>query len=311
MNENAVAVHHQRTCFDSDGQTKTYINTPSIHKLPGQMSQYPLPFLTADFIKDTMMSDDAAFETAMDQLCKQRVPLNGNADIVYFGCLSPIICVSTDCFWFTKLPHRNARFIEILYLHCGIPTTPVGGLSALCFAERANNFVAFETLVVKCNAALDPRDFKVGSMLHSLALRGDEAKKYLALLNKDSPCMDPNITDSRFDGNTALHLAVSHASQSPEVVRLLLRKFGADPTILNNKGETPLDTLYAMQSDLSTVTDLPAFYAKVRHSERLLTHADRTTAVLMGVCLKQRNMDSELRHLDDELAAMIIGFADE
>jgi hypothetical protein len=105
-----------------------------------------------------MKHDDAAFETAMDQLCKQKVPLNGNANIVYYGGLSPISWLSFDWCWVKMQPHRVARFIEVLYLHCGIPSSSAifnFSQSPLMVAAKAINFIAFETLVVKCNAALD------------------------------------------------------------------------------------------------------------------------------------------------------------
>ena len=56
---------------------------------------------------------------------------------------------------------------------------------------------------------------------------------------------------------------------------------------------------------------VPSFQEKVFEAERLLTRTDRALAVLMGVGLPSRNEQSELRHLDKELAAMILDLADQ
>jgi hypothetical protein len=65
------------------------------------------------------------------------------------------------------------------------------------------------------------------------------------------------------------------------------------------------------QKDKGLDCPIAIFEERVLETERLLTRTDRMLAVLMGVSLPTRNLQSELRHLDKELAAMILALADQ
>ena len=289
------------------------------------MAAYPLPFLTEDFIRTALSGSDAEFTFALSLLnAHTNIPVNGNTGLLFDGDLSPIayaLFYNSD-----TQKERVAKLIEALYLHCGIPTTrhPTDRItSPLCRAAVCDNFHAFETLIVKCNATFDAMDntrmFRRNGIMQVLAERGDKAVKSLNLLTL-GPITDPNIR-KRYSGNTSLHVAVEQDNQSPDAVRLLIRKFGADPTIRNNpvipmaRGLLPLDVLCKMQADrmaqpFASDIERQTFQDNVRKTERLLTHTERATAVLMGVCLETRNQASELRHLDKEMVAMVLAFAD-
>ena len=288
------------------------------------MATHPHPFLDEDFVDDALTGSDAKFTFALSLLNAQtNIPVNGNAGLLFYRDVSPIAYATKHAF----LPHadRAAKLIEALYTRCGIPTTrlPIGDRyerSPLWRAALHKNFTVFETLITKCNATYDARDNEHNDgILHILARRGDGAVGYLNLLaHLDG--MDPN-TRNRFMGNTALHIAVSKDNQSPDVVRLLIRAFGADPTIRNNLataticGLIPVETLNKMEAErmvqpFASDIERQTFQDNVRKTERLLTHTERATAVLMGVCLETRNQASELRHLDKEMVAMVLAFAD-
>ena len=276
------------------------------------MAAYPLPFLTADFIHNALEGDDASFSAAIALLNAQtHIPVNANSGLL-FETLSPItLTLYTRSRMYRE---RTAVLIEALYTHCGIPTTPQVGedKSPLWMAIKFLNFPAFQALL-KCNADFDANDnekYHEHTVLHILALYGEEAVKFLTLLPNKNPSVNPNI-NGNFNGDTALHKAVLHFNFSPEVVRLLIQKFGADPTIRNRNGDLPLDTLNRMARDERKYRQCPIFEEKILKTERLLTRTDRALAVLMGVGLQTRNQRSELRHLDKELAAMILDLADQ
>ena len=292
------------------------------------MAAFPLPFLTAGFIEEALTGNDASFTTAIAQLKAQtHIPVNANSGLL-FGIISPIT--------FSLYPPHNmhdervALLIEALYTHCGIPTTPrvveeegqdIKMIkSPLWMAMRSLNFPAFEVLL-KCDADFDANDnrdlYHPHDILHTAAYVGDRVVDFLKLLPNNNPLLNPNA-NGNYNGDTALHRAVSHDRFSPEVVRLLILKFGADPSILNRRGELALDTLNEMASNerhfrllRGLGCTVPSFQEKVFEAERLLTRTDRALAVLMGVGLPSRNEQSELRHLDKELAAMILDLADQ
>jgi hypothetical protein len=288
------------------------------------MAAYPLPFLDEDFIETALTGSDTEFTFALTLLNAQtHIPVNGNTGLLFWQDASPIAYAMRKVF----LTHaaRTAKLIEALYLRCGIPTTRLPSndrytTSPLCRAVLHDNFTVFETLTTKCNATFDARDNEHNDgILHILASRGDKAVRYLNLLTHLDG-MDPNHTE-RVMGNTALHIAVSQDNQSPDAVRLLIRAFGADPTIRNNlvmstvRGLLPLETLKKMEAErmeqsFASDATRQTFQDNVRKTERLLTHTERATAVLMGVCLETRNQESELRHLDKEMVALILAFAD-
>jgi hypothetical protein len=289
---------------------------------------YPLPFLTVDFMDDAVTGDEATFSAAIALLKAQtHIPVNANSGLL-FRAASPI----TFALYPRNRTHmeRAAALIEALYTHCGIPTTrwvsdderdilAKMSKSPLWTAIDYMNFPAFQALL-RCNAVFDANDHEKcnrNTVLHVLALRGDDAVKFLTLLpdnkNPSSLVGNPNM-NGNMDGDTALHLAVGLPSRlSPEVVRLLIQKFGADPTIRNRHGALPLDTLHEMARDERRYSRYPLVILeeKVLKIERLLQRTERAVAVLMGVSLKTRNQGSELRHLDGELAAMILDLADE
>ena len=276
------------------------------------MAAYPLPFLTADFIDDALKGDDASFSAAIALLNAQtHIPVNANSGLL-FETLSPItLTLYTRSRMYRE---RTAVLIEALYTHCGIPTTPQVGedKSPLWMAIKFLNFPAFQALL-KCNADFDANDNEFPhehTALHILALYGEEAVQFLTLLPNNNPSVNPNI-NGNFNGDTALHKAVLHFNFSPEVVRLLIQKFGADPTIRNRNGALPLDTLNRMARSERQYRRCPIFEQNILKTERLLTRTDRALAVLMGVGLQTRNQRSELRHLDKELAAMILDLADQ
>jgi hypothetical protein len=212
--------------------------------------------------------------------------------------------------------------IEALYTHCGISTTPWveeekwANLinSPLWIAMKSLNFPAAETLL-RCNAVFDRNDANGSqhTILHVLASRGNEAVKFLVLLPNNNPMLNPNL-NGNFHGDTALHMAVRHSNFSPMVARLLVDKFGADPTIKNRRGAIPLDMLRVTAlhyHHFHGSREISSFEERVLETERLLTRSDRALAVLMGVSLPTGNEQSELRHLDRELAAMILALADQ
>jgi hypothetical protein len=291
---------------------------------------YPLPFLTVDFIDDALTGDEATFSAAITLLKAQtHIPVNANSGLLLSRTVSPI----TLALFPRHRMHteRVAALIEALYTHCGIPTTPsrvVGesgeifikwSKSPLWMAIESLNFPAFQTLL-RCNADFDANDhekYHDHTILHVLASRGDEAVKFLTLLpdNKTPSSLvgNPNI-NGNINRETALHISVVHSSNcSPEVVRLLIQKFGADPNIRNRRGALPLDTLHEMVRNERRYSWYPLVILeqKVLKIERLLQRTDRALAVLMGVSLRTRNQGSELRHLDGELAAMILDLADQ
>ena len=291
------------------------------------MAAFPLPFLTAGFIEVAITDDDASFSAAIAQLKAQtHIPVNANSDLL-FGTDSPItFSLYTR---HNMQEERSALLIEALYTHCGIPTTPwvvkeegqdIKMIkSPLFMAARSLNFPAFQTLLLKCKADFDANDsdrYFEHSILHVLSFKGDEAVKFLTLLPNNNPSLlNPNL-NGNYNGDTALHKAVLHSDINPEVVRLLIQKFGADPSIRNRRGGLPLDTLNEMACNERLFRrrwglgcTLAIFEEKVFETERLLTHTDRALAVLMGVGLPTRNEQSELRHLDKELAAMILALA--
>ena len=288
---------------------------------------FPLPFLSVDFIHDALTGDDASFSAAIAQLKAQtHIPVNANSGLL-FGTESPITFALNSRFYMHK--ERAAVLIEALYTHCGIPTTPwvveEGGLdikmikSPLWIAMGSLNVPASRVLL-ECKADFDANDTDVNSpqctVLHCLASRGNEAVQFLTLLPNSNPQLNPNLNGGYY-GNTALHRAVAHSNFSPGVVRLLIDKFGADPSIPNRLGALPLDTLNEMVRDEHQYHlrrkfkgTFPIFEERVLETERLLSmRSDRTLAVLMGVSLPTRNGGSELRHLDNELAAMLLALA--
>ena len=288
------------------------------------MAAFPLPFLTVNFIDGALTGNDASFSAAITLLTSQtHIPVNANSRLL-FGTVSPI----TLTLYPRQHMHREKRtavLIEALYTHCGIPTTPwvveegrETIKSPLWMAIKSLNFPAFQTLL-KCNADFDANDhgkYREHTILHVLAFYGDAAVKFLMLIPNNNPLVNPNIKGN-FNEDTALHTAVLHSNCGPEAIRLLIQKFGADPTIRNRFGSLPLDTLNQMaraerQHHLDRYRHTcPIFEQTILKIERLLTRTDRTLAVLMGVGLKTRNQGSELRHLDKELAAMILDLADQ
>ena len=292
------------------------------------MAAFPLPFLTVGFIENALAGDDASFSAAIALLNAQtHIPVDANSGLL-FGAVSPITFSLYPMLGMQK--ERTALLIEALYTHCGIPTTPRAVelerdairiiKSPLWMAMGSLNFPAFQTLL-KCNADFDPDDIDRNfnhTILHVLSFEGDEAVKFLTLLPNSNPSLlNPNL-NGNFNGDTALHTALVHSKFSPNLVRLLIQKFGADPSIRNRRGALPLDTLNQMahnercyQKDKGLDCPIAIFEERVLETERLLTRTDRMLAVLMGVSLPTRNLQSELRHLDKELAAMILDLADQ
>jgi hypothetical protein len=287
------------------------------------MAAFPLPFLTSGFINNALTGDDASFRAAIALLNAQtHIPVNANSGLLLLKIVSPIT--------FALYPRpnvqeeRTAVLIEALYTHCGISTTPWveeekwANLinSPLWIAMKSLNFPAAQTLL-RCNADFDAGDgrttYHQHTILHVLASCGDEAVKFLTLLPNNNPLLNPNLNGNR-NGDTALHMAVVSKKISPGVVRLLIDKFGADPTIRNGYGAIPLDTLQEMAKNYRRFyrdRDISSFEERVVKTEQLLTRTDRALAVLMGVSLETRNQESELRYMDKELAAMILDLADQ
>ena len=300
---------------------------------------YYLPFLTQEFIVEAMMGTEDKFNTSLALLNSQTIPLNANPDQLIDEIASPItFCVyavhAMRCY-----VHRLPAVIEALHLHCGIPTTRCEPRCETTVLLKSPlwitttpydfDFGCFKTLL-KLNASFDANDSNEESALHFLARAGRRAVPFLELLPNNGPCMNPNIQHHQ---GTALHIAVSLQDPSPDAVRLLVRKFGADPTIRNNDGNLPSDVLrnlfvefWEIQQNLPLYPEprpydsdryrlplatLLAHEDRVCRTDRILTHTDRVTAVLMGVCLGERNQESELRNLDTELAAMILRLADQ
>lgn len=284
---------------------------------------YPLPFLDNEFIREAIHGDDAAHTAALVLLKKQKVPLNGNSDLMLWNKVSPIavaigITFQTDS-------ERSAKIVESMYLHCGIRSDRalhkdadiremLWDQSPLWDAAYRMIFPVFETLLVKCDATIDPRSLEQNfpSILHMLAPYGDRAVPFLNLLalHYKGPGVDPNTRNPLCGGVTALHRAISiNRYQSPEVIRLLINAFGADPSIPDNRGLLPVDILRTTNDLYSGKGTMVEWNERADKTHRLLTHVERTTAVLMGVFLPERNQESQLRFLDKDLIALIVGFA--
>jgi hypothetical protein len=267
--------------------------------------EFALRFLKQDFIDNAVTGDQPEFAAALKLLNQQtNIPLNANQNFLFRGYTTPIHYLSQlDAYEFGE---RAAQLIEAMYKHCGIPTNrhPLSQYqyrSPLWITADDDNFHVFQTLIEECNATFDVDDNRTGypCILHRLASKGDTAIRYLTLLAKHPEIpLNPNLL--YMNGETALHQAVTHINPSPAVVRLLINSFGADPLIPNKNGLLPLDYL-----NLASDGQVTANYLK---TERLLTHTERTTAVLMGTHLRSRNRESELRHLDKDLAALVISF---
>ena len=260
---------------------------------------HPLPFLTDFFIANAVCGSDREFGAGLALLKQQtHIPLRGNAGLL-FKDQTPIAFAVTACGCSQSAKERTAEVIDALYRHCGIPTTRRGPHpSPLWQTVMRMNLPAFDALLLRCEATFDPRDLsrEFPSVLHYLAARGDDALPFLDRIKqvhtKLDAFTDPNA--AALGGCTALHAAVSS-----RVVRTLMDAFGADPTICNAEGLRPVDTLTKAKKCAASDTE---------ECERLLTHEARTTAVLMGVCLESRNQHSELRHLDCDLAALVLSF---
>ena len=140
--------------------------------------------------------------------------------------------------------------------------------------------------------------------------------------------IDPEVTFGR-NGNRALHHAVDYAMTSlhvamhedylatdpdPELVSMLIDGFGANPSVTNALGLTPLGVLLASAAtmDLQSFKGNAIAYAnwrsRVDKTHRILSRCERDTAIAMS---QQHRLgaSSSLRDLDSEMLQKIASFS--
>lgn len=133
--------------------------------------------------------------------------------------------------------HGDIKMVKLLCANeCDPYAKTEDGLSIIHSAAEGDAVNIIYYLTTKYQMDIDEKDVRGSTSLHWAVYEGNEiATTYLISWGADI-----NAQDS--DGNTPLHLSISHAEreQNTRLTKILLLK-GADRDITNNKGLTPAE----------------------------------------------------------------------
>ena len=151
----------------------------------------------------------------------------------------------TPLHWAARNEHVPGEIIKLLVAHkADISARSIHDNSPIFTATRHSFHVSAVISLLESGADIRDKKGKDGeTLLHSALNNTHCAREIIDVLLKNG--IDVNVRNSL--GNTALHIAAR--TKKLESVRHLL-SLGADPSIENNKRETPLDTIFGRTREI-------------------------------------------------------------
>jgi hypothetical protein len=226
-------------------------------------ADFPIATLSTRFISTALgpQTDNVYFETLLQSLIRDSVtdrhgnerliPINGNQHgPFWFGDMHTPI---TYTLLFSArnreydLHKRIARLVSVLYLKCGIPVTGRGAAleNPLTLCVIYGNIQAATALLRDTDACfVDQSTWQL--LLNSMVSSGQT--EMLKLFADYKSRTFPNAAEylNGFQGSEAKYIPLfiaADSSNDPELVRVLIYGFGANPYIQDNKRRMVIDLI--------------------------------------------------------------------